>query len=250
MLQQKTILVFGGFILVFVILDRTAVVFGATDPIAGYWVAAMVAVIIALALEVFLFGQKLAAAIRFLGFGRPDKRTLIVTAIVGGLTLLFFPVFSGLTGAVVSMPPHWLWKLSGTVALHGIAEEVLFRGFVFHHLRTDNTFNRASWLSMLIFAIAHVYLFTYMPVPLAFFATFLSLAISFTLNYLFERGNNTIWAPVLFHTMVHAVSFFVISESHVMVAGVAWMVIWIVAALLMYLFRKPLFEARSGIKIM
>ena len=198
-------------------------------------------------LGILLFKHQLPAAVRFLGFGHPDKRTLIVTGVVSGLTLVFFPVFSGLTGASVSIPDNWLWKLSGIVAMHGIAEEVLFRGFVFHHLRQYSTFKRATFLSILIFALAHVYLFTYMPVPLALFGTILSLATAFPFAYVFERGNNTIWAPALLHTLVHAVSFFDISEPHAMNAGLAWMSIWIVTALLMYGLRERLFGATPAL---
>lgn len=241
--SQKALLqVFGGFTLIFITIDRVAAFFGPDALTTGFWAAAIIAVVLAIVLELFVFKHQLVAAIRFLGFERPHKRTLLVTALVCGLTLLYFPIFSSLTGASVSIPDNWLWKLSGIVAMHGIAEEVLFRGFVFHHLRAGRTFHQATLLSMLIFAVAHVYLFTYMPAPLALFATFLALASTYPFAYLFEQGNNTVWAPALFHTGVHAVSFFVISESHVMLAGMVWMSVWIIAALLVYAFRKQLFE--------
>lgn len=143
------------------------------------------------------------------------------------------------------MPDNWLWKLSGIVAIHGVAEEALFRGFLFHHLREGRTFNRAAFLSLLAFAVAHVYLFTYMPAPLALFATLLSLASAFPFAYLFERGGNTIWAPVLLHVSIHAVSFFDISEPHVMTAGVVWMTFLMLMLVLIYVFRKRLFESES-----
>ncbi|HRI61649.1 MAG TPA: CPBP family intramembrane metalloprotease [Saprospiraceae bacterium] len=245
--SKKALLqVFGGFTLIFITIDRVAAYFGPDDLTTGFWAAAIIAVVIAIVLEILVFKHKLPAAIRFLGFGRPHKRTLIVTAVVCGLTLLYFPIFSSLTGASVSIPDNWLWKLSGIVAIHGIAEEVLFRGFVFHHLRAGRTFHQAAFLSMLVFAIAHVYLFTYMPAPLALFATFLALASTYPFAYLFEQGNNTIWAPALFHTGVHAVSFFVISESHAMIAGMVWMSIWIISALLIYILRGRLFERSTS----
>jgi membrane protease YdiL (CAAX protease family) len=143
----------------------------------------------------------------------------------------------------VSIPDDWVWKLSGIVAIHGIAEEALFRGFLFHHLRNGQTFGRAAFLSLLAFAVAHVYLFTYMPAPLALFATLLSVASAYPFAYLFEQGNNTIWAPVLMHVSIHAVSFFNISEPHVMTAGMAWMTFWMLALVLVYISRKRLFES-------
>lgn len=85
-----------------------------------------------------------------------------------------------------------------------------------------------------------------MPAPLALFGTVLALASAYPFAYLFERGNNTIWAPALLHTSIHAVSFFDISESHVMMAGVVWMTILVVAVLLVYIFRRKLFESESA----
>ena len=79
--------------------------------------------------------------------------------------------------------------MAGLFAIHGIAEEVLFRGFAFHNLRAGRTFGRAALLSLVLFAIAHLYLFAYMPPALALFATFLSFASAYPLAYLFERGN-------------------------------------------------------------
>jgi len=77
---------------------------------------------------------------------------------------------------------------------------------------------------------------------LALFGTVLALASAYPFAYLFERGNNTIWAPAILHILVHAVTFFNISEPHGMTAGMAWMTLWIVSVLLIYVFRKRLFE--------
>lgn len=126
-------------------------------------------------------------------------------------------------------------------AVHGMAEEVQFRGFAFHNLRADRTFGRAASLSLLPFAIAHLYLFTYMPPALALFATFLSLASAYPLAYLFERCNDTIWAPAVPHTQVHAISFFIVPEAFVTTVAIAWMIVWSVSVLLIYAFRARLY---------
>ena len=158
----------------------------------------------------------------------------------------FFPVFSWVTRASFALPEDWVWVLVGLFAVHGIAEEVLFRGFAFHNLRLGRTFGRAAWLSLLLFAIAHLYLFTYMSPILALFATFLSLASAHPLAYLFEHCNNTIWAPAVLHTQVHAISFFVIPEALVATTAIAWMIVWSVSVLLIYAFREPLFGNREA----
>jgi membrane protease YdiL (CAAX protease family) len=243
--QKNLLTIFGSFVLIFIAIDKIAAFYVPTDLTIGFWAASIVTVGAVLALEILVFKRSLSAAFQFLGFGRPDGRTLTITAIIGLITLLFFPIFSAITDVSVSMPDNWLWKLSGIVAIHGIAEEVLFRGFLFHHLRAGRTFNRAAFLSLLAFAVAHVYLFTYMPAPLASFATLLSLASAYPFAYLFERGNNTIWAPALMHVSIHAVSFFNISEPHVMTAGVVWMTVWMLTLVLIYVLRKRLFESEG-----
>jgi membrane protease YdiL (CAAX protease family) len=233
--------VLTGFVLLFLLLDRTPLLLASRDPIVGFLVASAVLAIAAIGLDMMLFRRTLPSAWRNLGFGRPDTRTLVVTTLIGMLTMGFFPVFSWVTGASFALPEGWLWVLAGLFTLHGIAEEVLFRGFAFHNLRVGRTFGRAALLSLLLFAIAHLYLFTYMPPALALFATLLSLASAYPLAYLFERCNNTIWAPAVLHTQVHAISFFVIPEALVTTSAISWISVWSVSVLLIYAFRERLF---------
>ena len=223
--RKRFFTVLAGFVLLFLLLDRTPLLLANQDPTSGFLVASAVLVVAAVSLDMLLFRRTLPATWRNLGFGRPEMRTLIVTTLIGALMTGFFPVFSWVTGASFALPQGWLWVLAGLFAIHGIAEEVLFRGFAFHNLRVGRTFGRAALLSLLLFAIAHLYLFTYMPPALALFATLLSLASAYPMAYLFERGNNTIWAPAVLHTHVQAISFFVIPEALVMTAAIAWMLV-------------------------
>ncbi len=223
--RKRLLTVLTGFVLLFLLLDRTPLLLAGHDITASFLVASAVVVVAAVGLDMLLFGRTLPSAWRNLGFGPPEARTLIVTTLIGVLMMAFFPVFSLVTGASFELPEHWFWVLTGLFAIHGIAEEVLFRGFAFHNLRVGRSFGRAALLSLLLFAIAHLYLFTYMPPALALFATFLSLASAYPLAYLFERGNNTIWAPAVLHTQVHAISFFVISKAFVATAAIAWTIL-------------------------
>jgi len=242
-LDRNLLIVFGSFVLIFIGIDLVVNFFASSDLTIGYLVAAIMTIVAVVVLEILVFKHNLITAFQYLGFGPPDKKVLATTIIIGSATLLFFPVFSSITGATITMPEQWLWKLFGIVAIHGVAEEVLFRGFLFHHFRSTRTFHQAGLLSLVAFAIAHIYLFTYMPAPLALFATLLSLVSAFPFAYLFERGNNTIWAPAVLHTLIHAVSFFAISEAFVMASGIAWMSMWIVLLLVVYGIRKMVFES-------
>jgi membrane protease YdiL (CAAX protease family) len=239
--RKRFFTVLVGFVLLFILLDRMVSLLAGYDPTTIFLVASSVLVATTLGINMMLFGHTLPSAWRSLGFGRPNARTLCVTVLIGTLLMGYFPIFSWVTEASFTLPDHWPWVLTGLFILHGIAEEVLFRGFAFHSLRAGRTFGRAALLSMLLFAVAHLYLFTYMPVALAVFATVLSLASAYPLAYLFERGNNTIWAPAVLHTQVHAISFFVASEAFLTIAAIAWMLIWALSVLLIYLFRERLF---------
>ena len=244
--RKSFITVLTGFVLLFLLLDRTPLLLARSDLTTGFFVASAVLVIAAVGLDMLLFRRTLPSAWRNLGLGHPEARTLVVTTLIGVLMMGFFPVFSWVTGASFALPQGWLWILTGLFAVHGIAEEVLFRGFAFHNLRVGRTFGRAALLSLVLFAIAHLYLFAYMPPALALFATFLSLASAYPLAYLFERGNNTIWAPAVLHTQVHAISFFVIPEALVTTTAIAWMIVWSASVLLIYAFREPLFGYREA----
>ena len=240
--RRKFLTILTGFVLLFVVLDRAPSLVATQDRTVGFLVASGALVVAAVSLDMLLFGRTLPSTWRTLGFGRPELRTLAITTLLGALMMGFFPIFSWFTRASFALPEDWVWVLVGLFAVHGIAEEVLFRGFAFHNLRLGRTFGRAAWLSLLLFAIAHLYLFTYMPPVLALFATFLSLASAHPLAYLFERCNNTIWAPAVLHTQVHAISFFVIPEAFVVTAAIAWMTMWSLSVLLIYAFRQRLFS--------
>jgi hypothetical protein len=60
---------------------------------------------------------------------------MLVSAILSVAMLAFFPVVSFSMGVPMELRGNWLWILVGAIALNGIGEETLFRGFIFGHLR-------------------------------------------------------------------------------------------------------------------
>ena len=114
---------------------------------------------------------------------------------------LLFVLARGMTPAPY---PGWISLLPGLFAQAGIAEEVLFRGYLFGHIRQGRTFWRAASLSMLPFVVVHLVLFFSMPWPIALASVVLAIVISFPLAYLYELGGNTIWAPALLHFVIQA----------------------------------------------
>ena len=65
----------------------------------------------------------------------------------------FIPLYAFLTQSDIHLQDHWLWILLGILTSVRIAEETLFRGFVFNFLRRDRPFWRAATPSMIFFGI-------------------------------------------------------------------------------------------------
>lgn len=164
--------------------------------IAGAVVATLVAI------ECVLFRQTPAAALRSLGFGRPAAAGLLAALGVCLLLLAVIPVYAALRGASLTAYPGWPWLLPGLFAQAGIAEEALFRGFLFGRLRQGRSFWHAAALATVPFVLVHLILFATMPWPVALAAVLLLVILSFPLAHLFELGGNTIWAPALLHFTV------------------------------------------------
>lgn len=141
------------------------------------------------------------AAVR-LGLGRPRGRGIAAAAAVAAAILLVFPVFGVMTGTTFRIRPDALLLLPGLFAQAGIAEETLFRGYLFGHLRRGRTFGRAAALSMLPFVAVHLWLFVTMAWPIALAAVVVATVLSFPLAYAYELGGNTIWPPAILHAVI------------------------------------------------
>lgn len=188
---------------VYALFEWSARALGSDRGQAGLLVAALV-VGATIGVECLWTRRPAPAAMRALGLGRPSRDGLALAVLLCGLLWLVIPLFARRTGSIVTIQADALALAPGLFAQSGIAEETLFRGFLFRHLRVGRTFWRAAVLSMLPFMAAHVMLFFTLPLELAAAALALSLAISFPLAHLFELGGGTIWAPALLHFATQA----------------------------------------------
>jgi hypothetical protein len=218
----------GGLAVAFVVLDRAAALTGSTLGQAGLLVGAL-SVAVTTLVEKLLFPKPLSAVPPSLGFGfaRPAGRAVVAALAIGAVMLAFFPLFARATGTPVALRDDWALLLPGLFAQGGIAEECLFRGYLFGHLRQQQrSFWRAAWLSVPPFVAVHLLLFTYMPIPVAAAATLLSLVMSFPLAHLYDIGGRTIWAPALLHFVAQgAVKLAVVPASAQVTLGMGWMAV-------------------------
>jgi len=217
----------------------SASVLGSDRGQSGLQVSAIV-VGATLAVERAWFAPTLRSAVRAVGLGAPHPAGLLLSAAVSALLVLVVPVFVWVTASSPSIEPNALRLLPGLFAQGGIAEEILFRGYLFGHLRRGRTFWRAAALSMVPFVTVHLLLFLTMPWPVALAALALSVAASFPFAWLFELGGATIWAPALLHVVVQSTPKLVVFSGEV--AGefpVIWMASSAVASAMVFLVRRP-----------
>ena len=212
-----------GLILVFALFHWSADALGSDRGQSGVIVGALV-VAATIAVERAVFGQPVRSSIRRLGLGRPRATGLAAAGAVVLLIWCVALVFVLVRGASATLVPGWAWLVPGLFAQGGIAEEILFRGYLFGHLRRGRPFWRAAGLSMPPFVAVHLLLFLTMPWPIALAALTLSVVLSFPLAHLFELGGHTIWAPALLHFVIQAtVKVVVVSGDSASVFPLVWM---------------------------
>lgn len=165
-------------------------------PVALVVVAALVAV------ERRLSGKPLPLCLGDLGLGVPSARGLILATVLALGLVVVAGLFLRESGVRVAFIAGWSSTLPGLFAQAGIAEETLFRGFLFRRLRAGRSFGRAVALSSAPFVLAHLPLFWTLPWPLAAASLGLSVATSFSFARLFELGGATVWPPAIVHFVV------------------------------------------------
>lgn len=190
-----------GLCIVFAVFQWSAVALGSDRGQAGLVVGALV-VAATFSVDRLLFEQQFLATAAALGLGRPLAAGLAVAGGICVLLLIVVLVFLRVTGTSAVVTPDALSLAPGLFAQAGIAEEILFRGYLFGRLRRGRSFWRAAWLSMIPFVGVHLLLFFTMPWPVALAALLLSVALSFPFAHLFELGGGTIWPPALLHFVV------------------------------------------------
>jgi len=238
-----------GCAMMFVILELGVTALAALlDQTWAALIVTAIMVLVAVLFERQAFKHSAAEGLQVIGFGRPNPRAVLVAAIIGLVMLAFFPTFSLLTGAHINLKPNWLWILVGAIVLNGIGEETLFRGYVFGGLRREAgmSFRQAGFISMIIFAAVHLLLFVGNPFFVGFLGTLIAVSAAFPMAYLFERGNNTIWAPVVLHVATHAIRFVDISEPHYLAAVAVWLVLQIGMVFLVFLFLNNLLKPQAA----
>jgi membrane protease YdiL (CAAX protease family) len=217
------------------------------DQTGAALIVTVIMVLVALLFERQAFKHNAAQGLRAIGYGKPNPRAILVAISIGLIMLAFFPIFSLVTGAQITLKADWLWILVGAIALNGIGEETLFRGYVFGGLRREAglSFRQAGFISMGIFAAVHLLLFVGNPFFVGLLGTLVAVSAAFPMAYLFERGNNTIWAPVVLHVATHMIRLVDISQPQYLTAVAIWLLLQIGMVFLVFLFLNNLLKPQD-----
>ena len=224
-----------GLFLIFGLFHGSATILGSDRGQRGILIGLLIVAATAAA-DRFLLPRRRGA--RQLGLGRPRTKGIVVAFGIAFVLLLVGILFVRARGLTPAFYPGWISLLPGLFAQAGIAEEVLFRGYLFGHIRVGRTFWRAAALSMLPFVSVHLVLFVSMPWPIALASVLLAVVISFPLACLFELGGETIWAPALLHFVIQATVKVVVFSQGAESVALVWMAASALIPLLVFTVRS------------
>jgi membrane protease YdiL (CAAX protease family) len=202
-------------------------------------IIALAGAVAALAAQVVLFRQTPSQALAWLGLGRPTTWSVLVALGLSLLLLAAYPVISRVTGARFELQPGWPFLALGIFLVNGVAEEMIYRGYLFHHVREGRTFRRAVLLGIVFHAAAHIPILAIAGVVVGLSAILVAVATFPTYATLFERGRNTVWAPALLHFASDTIKLVIgagaLAEPATQTATLLWLLVIATAPYLLFL---------------
>ena len=158
----------------------------------------------ALLVETKLLGAPLASAPRQLGLGRPGGRSLLAASVVAAIVVAPVAAYVAIADADVELRAGWPLLLVGLVAYHGIAEELIWRGYAYGQLRRTRPFRAAILATTPLIAATHVPVMLESGVAVGVVAIVIAAVTCLPLGYLYELGGRTIWAAAIVHAAIDA----------------------------------------------
>lgn len=231
----------AGLAAVFALFHAVATRLGSDRGQAGAIVAALV--LGALLVVERLLVDEARPIVRRLGLGVPTGRGIAAAIATSLALLLTIPTYAAVASVPFSMYPDWWRLVPGLFAQAGIAEETLFRGYLFGHLRQGRSFWPAAWLSLWPFVLVHVMLFAIFPWPIALASLALAAASTFPLAHLYELGGGTIWAPAILHFVIQAAVKIAIPQESSATFAIVWMSAAALLPFAVFLWRAPRADA-------
>lgn len=227
-----------GFLLLYAVLAGVAT---ATNSLYGEFGWLVLGCVLAafLLVERALHREAPAGAVRAAGLAAvPDR-----TGIAAGLAVASL-LIAAVIGLAASLPhpaawkPTWPIMAAGLLLQGGVAEEVVFRGYLFRRIREGRRFWAAAWVSMVPFVLAHAYMFFTMGAMVAAAALLVAASTTFPLAKLFELSGRSIWPCALVHGATHSIKFLDIPEERFATTQLLWMGVVMVAPWAVFVLRS------------
>lgn len=228
---------------VFLMFHLTGFAAGGLPYILNAAITFTVVFTLILLLDKWYSGNSYKQVIYNSGFHRTSIQKILPGILTAVLILSMYPLFYLTLGFKITLNNSWLLNLAGLLLTGGLAEEMFFRGFLFRHLRDEMSFKKASLTSMLLFAAAHLMMFTYMDWSVALFSTILAVAISIPMSFLYEISDNTVWSPAIVHTIVRTIGLVVTApEDNFLQMTMIWMTGCMIIPCIIVLFSKSFWK--------
>ncbi|MBE2218034.1 MAG: CPBP family intramembrane metalloprotease [Ignavibacteria bacterium] len=198
-------LIIAGYLLLYGVIELTAKLTGDTGNTWSALLISACVILAAILVEILIFRSRFSALSRLLGFGKPRGKAIASALVITLLMFLCYPVITAITGYQFKLPADWLWLAIGVFVFHGIAEEVLYRAFLFRRLREGRSFWKAAWAAVIFFTAAHIPIIINMGLIVGGMAVLLAVVSSFPFSCLYEKSGNTIWAPAIVHAAIDTI---------------------------------------------
>jgi membrane protease YdiL (CAAX protease family) len=190
-------------------------------------------------MERVLFGTSPRRAVQLLGLARPPAGGLRPVLLVSLPLVVYYPLFALLSGSPLPLREGWVLTAIGVFLQGGIAEEVIWRGFLFRHLRQGRGFWAATVMTMVYMVLAHVVLVWSLDPVSAAAAIVVSAVIVFPMCHVFELDRGAVWAVALLHAVVQGMpKLFDVPAEIGPPSIVGWALLTTLAPLLVFVFRR------------
>ena len=187
----------------------------------------------------WVYGYSAAATMHTVGLRKTGFQNMVPGLIITAVLIGMYPLLGYVLHARISLAANWQWNMIGLFLTGGIAEEILFRGFLFGGLRRTMRFKKAVLVSALLFTLVHLLLFLYFSWPVALLSTLLAAGLSLPFAYLYEKAEHTIWSAALVHAAIRTVGLVITTTGDEFPKlSAAWILVSLIIPYLVLLFYR------------
>jgi membrane protease YdiL (CAAX protease family) len=230
--------VLAGFLLIWLVYERSGALLTSALKETGVIVLLLVTLSAYLVETLGFRYYRTSLVFRALGYKNPSEPSMRAALLIAMTMLLFIPALSLASGTRFGLEDNWPWIAFGIFAQAGLAQELVFRGYLFHHLRRQYPFQRVALIAAIPFVLRRILMFGTADTASVVAGIVIAAATAFPLALLYERGNQSIWPGALVSGITQAALQIVIIPSHLhLVALVGWTIVaslvpWLAYALL------------------